>query len=47
MFEYRQVLVRLRKGDTGREVAHARLMGRNKTAAVRGAARERGWLDVA
>lgn len=46
MFEYRQVLVRLRQGDTDREVARARLMGRRKTAAVREAARQRGWLDA-
>lgn len=45
MFEYRQVLVRLRQGDTDREIARARLMGRRKTAAVREAAQARGWLD--
>lgn len=45
MFEYRQVLVRLRQGDTDREIARARLMGRRKAAAVRDVAHERGWLD--
>jgi len=45
MFEYRQVLVRLRQGDTDREIARARLMGRRKAAAVRELARQRGWLD--
>ena len=30
MFEYRQVLARLRQGDTEREIARAGLMGRPK-----------------
>lgn len=45
MFEYRQVLVRLRQGDTDREIARARLMGRRKAAAIRELAGQRGWLD--
>jgi hypothetical protein len=45
MFQYRAVLVRLRQGDTDREVARARLMGRHKTAALRALATERGWLN--
>ncbi len=35
MFQYRAVLVRLRQGDTDRDIARARLMGRPKTAALR------------
>jgi len=35
MFQYRQVLVRLRQGDSDRDVARARLMGRPKVAALR------------
>ena len=45
MFQYRQVLVRLRQGDTDRDIARARLMGRKKAAALRALAAERGWLD--
>ena len=45
MFQYRAVLVRLRQGDTDREIARARLMGRNKSAALRALAAERGWLN--
>ena len=38
MFEYRQVLTRMRLGDTDHAIARAGLMGRRKAA---------GWLDVA
>ena len=38
MFQYRQVLVRLRHGDTDREIARSRLMGRPKAAYFRGLA---------
>ena len=44
MFQYRQVLVRLRQGDSDRDIARARLMGRPKVAAFRGLAVTRGWL---
>jgi transposase len=44
MFQYRQVLVRLRQGDTDREIARAGLMGRPKVAAFRALAIERGWF---
>ena len=47
MHHYRQVLVRLRQGDTDREIARARLMGRPKAAAFRALAAGRGWLDRA
>ncbi|MFT7775305.1 hypothetical protein [Roseateles sp.] len=30
MFQYRQVLVRLRAGDTAREIARSGLLGRDK-----------------
>ena len=35
MFEYRQVLTRVRLGDTDRAIARAGLMGRRKTAQLR------------
>jgi len=47
MFQYRQVLVRLRAGDSERDIARARLMGRQKLALVRAVAEEHGWLDPA
>ena len=46
MFQYRQVLVRLRAGDTVREIARSRLMGRDKLGALRAVADQQGWLDV-
>jgi len=45
MFEYRQVLVRMRQGDSDREIARSQLMGRVKAAALRATATEQGWLD--
>jgi transposase len=47
MFQYRQVLVRMRQGDTDREIARAKLMGRRKAAHLREVAAERGWLGPA
>ena len=46
MFEFRQVLIRLRKGDTDRQIARSRAMGRNKIAALRTVAQQTGWLDA-
>ncbi|TDR38676.1 transposase [Tahibacter aquaticus] len=46
MYEYRQVLVRLRQGDSDRDVARSRLMGRRKVAEVRQQATSQGWLDA-
>lgn len=45
MFEYRQVLARMRQGDSDRDVASAHLMGRGKLKTVRQGALDRGWLD--
>jgi transposase len=47
MYQYRQVLVRLRAGDSVREVARSGLMGRDKLGALRAVALDRGWLDAA
>ena len=44
MFQYRQVLVRLRQGDTDRYIARTKVMGRRKVAVLRALACERGWL---
>lgn len=46
MFQYRQVLVRLRAGDSERLIARSGLMGRDKAAAFRSLAARCGWLDA-
>jgi len=45
MYEYRQVIHRMRMGESDRSIAGARLMGRIKCGQVRTIARRRGWLD--
>lgn len=47
VFEYRQVLVRMRQGDSDRDIARVGLMGRRKLKTVRNEASVRGWLDPA
>ena len=46
MFEYRQVLVRMRLGDSDRALAKAGLIGRPKAKALRQLAESQGWLDA-
>lgn len=46
MYQYRQALARMRLGDSDREIAAARIMGRAKSAALRRLGVERGWLDA-
>lgn len=46
MFQYRQVLVRLREGDSDRQIARSGRMGREKVASFRGLAMRDGWLDA-
>ena len=46
MCQYRHVLVRLRQGDSDRDIARSRLMGRPKVAALRGLAVTHGWLAL-
>jgi transposase len=45
VFEIRNVIVRMRLGESDREIARAGLMGRRKAARLRVLAREQGWLD--
>jgi Integrase core domain len=45
MFEYRQVIHRMRMGESDRTIAKSGLMGRLKCAAVRAGAKTRGWLE--
>jgi transposase len=44
MYQYRQVLVRMRLGDSDREIAKAGLLGRSKAAQLRRLANAQGWL---
>ena len=44
MYQYRNVLVRMRQGDSDRDIARSKTMGRKKLAQVREIASERGWL---
>ena len=45
MYEIRQVIQRLRLGESDRDVARAQRVGRKTVARVRRQANERGWLD--
>lgn len=47
MYQYRQVLVRLRQGDSDRDIARSGLMGRRKLRQFRQRAMDFGWLDPA
>lgn len=44
MYEYRQVIYRMRLGESDRAIAKAGLMGRPKAAKLRELAKEHGWL---
>lgn len=44
MFEYRQVLHRMRMGESDRGIAKTKLIGRLKCAQVRAIAEKKGWL---
>ncbi len=45
MYQYRQVLVRMRRGETDRQIARSKSMGRRKLAALRELAATKGWLE--
>jgi transposase len=45
MYHYRQALARMRQGDSNRDIAHSRVMGRKKLREVRELAEARGWLS--
>lgn len=47
MHHYRQALLRMRQGDSDRDIAAARVMGRPKAAQWRQLATAQGWLDAA
>lgn len=46
MYHYRQALVRMRQGESDRQIHAAGLMGRPKLAALRRRAVAEGWLDA-
>ena len=46
MYQYRQVLTRMRLGDSDRAIARSGLMGRRKAGALREVAGREGWLDA-
>jgi transposase len=45
MYEYRQIIVRMRLGDSDRRLAKAGLIGRRKAGELRQLARRQGWLE--
>ena len=47
MYDIRQIIQRLRSGETNRGVARAQRIGRNTVANVRGIAAKQNWLDAA
>jgi transposase len=47
MYHYRQALVRMRQGESDRQIQATRLMGRRALGALRKKAQEHGWLDPA
>lgn len=47
MYEYRNILVRMRQGESDRALAKAGLIGRPKAKALRAVASAQGWLDPA
>jgi len=46
MYQYRQILVRMRLGESDRQISACGLMGRRKVGNVRRLAARLGWLDV-
>ena len=46
MHHYRQALVRMRAGDSDRQIAQQQLLGRPKAAEFRELASRHGWLQA-
>jgi transposase len=47
MYQYRLVLNRMRRGESDREIARSKYLGRNKLSGLRELALQQGWLDAA
>lgn len=45
MYDYRQMIHRMRMGQTDREIARAKIIGRPKCSQIRAIARDKGWLS--
>ena len=45
MYQYRQILARMRSGDSDRDIASADLAGRRKAAEIRRQGVYHGWFD--
>ncbi|MFZ5759598.1 MAG: hypothetical protein ACOY32_08230 [Thermodesulfobacteriota bacterium] len=45
MYQFHQILSRMRLGDSDRDLARAKLIGRKKAARFRLVAEEQGWLN--
>ena len=45
MYEYRQVIHRMKMGETDRAIARSKVMGRLKCAQIRAVAEQNGWLS--
>jgi transposase len=45
MFQFRHVIVRMRLGESDRDIGRSRLIGRKKAAWLRQIAQREGWLD--
>ncbi|MEI6685989.1 MAG: IS21 family transposase [Planctomycetota bacterium] len=46
MYQYRQIIFRLRQGDSIRGIAQAKLADRKKIRQIHGVAHQQGWLNV-
>lgn len=46
MYQYRQIIFRLRQGDSIRGIAQAKLADRKKLRQVRDIAIQQGWLNI-
>src|SRR3974390_280926 len=44
MYDYRQIIHRMRMGETDREIARTKIVGRKKCSRIRSIAVQRGWL---
>ena len=45
IYEYRQIIARMRLGDSDPRIAKAGLMGRKKTSKLREIALAQGWIE--
>lgn len=46
MYQYRQIIFRLRQGESVRGIAHSKLADRKKLRQIRDVAKQQGWLNV-